>query len=84
MTTVSASSEIVNDGARPKTVRLCVFAALMTPVALMNRTASYGSDPSAYLKDVLGSSIFDERKPLLSIPKDVDKDIYGSGTHKVS
>lgn len=86
MTTASASSSssVVDGDVRPEVVQLCMFAAPMTPAALMNRTTAYASDPSAYLNNVLGSSIFDERKPLLSIPKDIDKDIYGSGTHKVS
>ena len=84
MTTASASCDVVDDVVRPEAVQLCMLAMPMTPAALMNRTAAYASNPSAYLTTVLGRNIFDERKPLLSIPKDIDRDMYGTGTHKVS
>lgn len=63
-------------------LQLGAFAAKVTAEEAMSRTARYAKDPKAYLEETLGQATLSRRKVRLSIPTTVDKDTYGTGTHK--
>ncbi|KAF2161701.1 hypothetical protein M409DRAFT_69517 [Zasmidium cellare ATCC 36951] len=54
----------------------------MNPVTAIERTLLYTKDPKGYLVEALGEAVFEERKPTLCIPDEIDKDFYGTGKHK--
>lgn len=66
---------------QPEPTVLTMFAPPMETADYIERTARYARDPEAYLRQTLGSD-FTTRKELLSLPEKVDRDAYGTGTHK--
>lgn len=67
---------------QPEATKLCMFAAPMSAADTFERTARYARDPKQYLIDQLGQEAFDAKKELMLVPETVDKDAYGTGTHK--
>lgn len=66
---------------KPEPIALTVFAPPIETPDYIERTARYARDPEAYLQKVLGPD-FEARKHFLSLPKKIDRDGYGTGTHK--
>lgn len=66
---------------KPEPTVLTMFAPPMETADYIERTAKYARDPVAYLRNALGPD-FELRKELLSLPDKVDRDMYGTGTHK--
>lgn len=56
----------------------------MSAADTFERTARYARGPDQYLVDQLGQGAFDAKKDLMLLPETVDKDAYGSGTHKAN
>lgn len=52
-----------------------------SPAWVIDRTARYAKDPTAYLKETLGEKEFTERQSFMCIT-DINRDHYGSGSHK--
>lgn len=67
---------------KPEPTKLCRFQSPLSVSEQIEQTSTYAKDPKAYLESKLGKAVFDERKDLLCVPEDVDKDMYGAGTHK--
>ncbi|EMD00868.1 hypothetical protein BAUCODRAFT_187359 [Baudoinia panamericana UAMH 10762] len=63
-------------------IQLCLFSEPISATDAFARTARYAADPTEYLREALGSGIFEVRKTMLSLPKTVDMDRYGTGAHK--
>lgn len=80
-----AKEELVVNGepkAKSEPIRLCRFPSSLSVPEQFEQTAAYARDPRNYLEARLGKAIVDQRKDLLCIPNEVDKEQYGAGTHK--
>lgn len=69
---------------KAKPIQLCMFKEPLSAVETLERTVSYARNPEQYLKDNLGQSTFESKKAILSLPEEVNLDMYGTGTHKYS
>lgn len=67
---------------RKEPIRLFKFVSTLTVPEQIKESAEYAKDPRTYLEVKLGKATVDKRKDLLCIPDEVDKDVYGAGTHK--
>ncbi|KAK0310971.1 hypothetical protein LTR82_014574 [Friedmanniomyces endolithicus] len=80
----TASCEVMDttsDG-KGEPTNLCVFSAPMKAHERIKRTAEYAEDPAGYLQKALGKETFESRRPMVSLPKTVDMDAYGTGEHR--
>ncbi|WPG99494.1 Epoxide hydrolase N terminus [Acrodontium crateriforme] len=67
---------------QPEAVRLCRFMDSSTAVDLIQATATYAKDPTAYLKSTLGEEEYTRKKDQLCLADKIDLDMYGKGEHK--
>lgn len=63
-------------------IRLGTFGSSLSVPETFSTTARYAQDPPSYLRDALGSDTFEQRKHLLFLSNEVDKDIYGNGSYR--
>lgn len=66
---------------KPEPTVLTMFAPPMETPDFIERTARYARDPRGYLEGALGAEL-EDRRHLLNIPEKIDRDMYGTGTHK--
>ncbi|KAK5109172.1 hypothetical protein LTR62_007257 [Meristemomyces frigidus] len=83
-TIVTATCEEVDTPVTEKDdpIQLCMFMEPMTAAESIKRTARYAKNPAAYLQNILGDQTFQDRKSMLSLADEVNRDFYGTGTYR--
>ena len=67
---------------KPPPTMLNVMFPQLTASEMIAQTAEYAKHPRTFLESKFGNTYLNERKHLLSIPHEIDKDVYGDGQHK--
>lgn len=75
--TADCAGDGIIEEAKPEATRLVAFEpkVAINPATAIERALRYTKDPKGYLVDTLGQSVFEERRPKLCIPDEIDKDV---------
>lgn len=75
--TADCAADGIVEKVKPEATRLVLFEpkVAINPATAIERTLRYTKDPKGYLVNVLGKSVFEERRPKLCISDEIDKDV---------